>query len=35
MCKKRKNRSQMLKLFFRNIKEKYYIINVAFREITI
>ena len=35
MCKKRENRFQMLKVFFRNAEEKYYIINITSREITL
>ena len=35
MCKKREDNFQMLKMFFRNAKKNYYIINVTFREVTI
>ena len=35
MCKKREDNFQMLKVFFRNAKENYYIINVICREVTI
>ena len=35
MCKKREDYFQMLKVFFRNAEERYYIINVTSREVTI